>query len=91
MCGLAGIAYPARRHGLEGERLSAELERLAEALGHRGPDARGIAATGDVGLAHTRLAILDLSASGAQPMWSPDRRHVIVYNGEVYNFPLLSL
>jgi asparagine synthase (glutamine-hydrolysing) len=65
------------------------LQRLAAALHHRGPDASGVVTAGGVGLAHTRLAILDLSSTGAQPMWSPDRRHVLVYNGEVYNFAAL--
>ncbi len=62
---------------------------MAVALGHRGPDSNGIAVTPRAGLAHTRLAILDLTDSGAQPMWSDDGRYVLAYNGEIYNFQAL--
>jgi asparagine synthase (glutamine-hydrolysing) len=86
MCGIAGILCPpAPAHGLR-IGLRDALEALARAMRHRGPDAAGVAVLEHGGLAHTRLAILDLSPTGAQPMWSPDRRHVIAYNGEVYNF-----
>jgi asparagine synthase (glutamine-hydrolysing) len=86
MCGIAGILVPsAPAHPLR-TALADELERLAGALRHRGPDAAAIATTAHGGLAHTRLSILDLSPTGAQPMWTPDRRHVVAYNGEVYNF-----
>ncbi len=89
MCGIAGILCPpAPGHPLR-DRLPRELERLAGALHHRGPDARDTWAKEGVGLAHTRLAVLDLSSAGAQPMTSPDGRHVIAYNGEVYNFQAL--
>ncbi|RIL04486.1 MAG: asparagine synthase (glutamine-hydrolyzing) [Proteobacteria bacterium] len=89
MCGIAGIlAPPAAAHPLRAA-LGAELARLAAALRHRGPDAAGVATTEHGGLAHARLSILDLSPTGAQPMWSPDRRHVTAYNGEVYNFAAL--
>lgn len=87
MCGIAGIVSPAA--GLDGSELERTLARLAEALGHRGPDARGTAVAGGIGLAHTRLSILDLSEQGAQPMWSPDRKQLVAYNGEVYNFKTL--
>ena len=86
MCGIAGIlAPPSPAHPLRAT-IRSELERLASALHHRGPDASNVAVCDGAGLAHTRLAILDLSPTGAQPMWSPDRRHVLAYNGEVYNF-----
>ena len=85
MCGIAGIVLPRGTHPLR-DALSAELERLARELRHRGPDAADTLVTSNVGLAHTRLAILDLSPSGAQPMWTPDGRFAIAYNGEVYNF-----
>lgn len=60
---------------------------MATALHHRGPDDRGIWTNPDasVGLVHTRLSILDLSAAGHQPMVSDDRSHVLVFNGEIYN------
>lgn len=89
MCGIAGILCPTAPGSSLRERLDPELRRLAEALHHRGPDARAIWVEGGIGLAHTRLAILDLSSAGAQPMASPDGRHVIAYNGEVYNFRAL--
>ena len=57
-------------------------------LDHRGPDDRGIyvAPDGAVGLVHARLAILDLSPAGHQPMADADGRYVITFNGEIYNF-----
>ena len=89
MCGIAGVLCPPSGAAPLRERLPEELARLAAALGHRGPDAHGTERVGDAGLAHTRLAILDLSPTGAQPMWSPGRSHVLAYNGEVYNFAAL--
>jgi asparagine synthase (glutamine-hydrolysing) len=78
MCGIAGcIAAP-------GERPDAgALERMAAALAHRGPDDRGIEVVGQVGLVHTRLAIVDPSQAGHQPM--RDGGWWITYNGEVFN------
>jgi len=70
----------------------AALERMNEAMIHRGPDASGtwVSAPDCRGwgalLAHRRLSILDLSPSGAQPMVDPATGHVIVFNGEIYNF-----
>jgi asparagine synthase (glutamine-hydrolysing) len=62
--------------------------RMATTLGHRGPDDSGKYAEPRVGLGlgHRRLAVLDLSPAGAQPMRSPDGRYVLVHNGEIYNF-----
>jgi asparagine synthase (glutamine-hydrolysing) len=81
MCGIAGI------FDLSGEPVATgEAEAMAAALAHRGPDDRGVFASGPVALANTRLAIIDVSEAGHQPMVSEDGRHVLVYNGELYNF-----
>lgn len=96
MCGLAGILPGSAGPLREPAALEAELRRMRDRLAHRGPDASDLfvsvhADQGDAaaGLAHTRLSIIDLSESGAQPMASDDGRFVIAYNGEVYNFPAL--
>jgi asparagine synthase (glutamine-hydrolysing) len=89
MCGIAGILCPPSAGGLEARDLDPELRRLAVALRHRGPDSEGIHIARGSGLAHTRLAILDLSPTGAQPMLSPDGNYAIAFNGEVYNFAAL--
>lgn len=62
------------------------VDRLTDLVAHRGPDGRGVRVCGNVGLGHRRLAIIDLSAGGAQPM--RDRRYPIwiTYNGEIYNY-----
>lgn len=62
------------------------LRRMAAQLKHRGPDADGQFLDGPVGFGHRRLAILDLSPAGEQPMATADGASVLVYNGEVYNF-----
>lgn len=83
MCGIAGLLAP----GLPAAALLDRARAMAAALAHRGPDSRGIwtdAAAG-LALAHTRLAILDLTPAGAQPMVSACGRFAIVYNGEAYN------
>jgi asparagine synthase (glutamine-hydrolysing) len=75
MCGIAGTTSPD----------PAVLARMAERLAHRGPDGRGTWSQ-EVGLVHTRLAVIDLSPGGAQPMASPCGRWVIAFNGEIYNY-----
>ena len=83
MCGIAGIFVnnPA-------DLARADLSRLAAALTHRGPDGEGvwISSDGRAGLVHLRLAIIDTSERGHQPMQSADANHTIVYNGEIFNF-----
>lgn len=81
MCGIAGII------GYRGDGAD-EIQKMNERMYHRGPDAGGIwlDESRHVALGHRRLAIVDLSENGAQPMHSPDERYVLVYNGEVYNF-----
>jgi asparagine synthase (glutamine-hydrolysing) len=81
MCGIAGIL------NLNGEPVSAGvLGRMTAIMAHRGPDGDGLHIDGCVGLGHRRLAILDLSSAGAQPMKTGDGRFALVFNGEIYNF-----
>jgi asparagine synthase (glutamine-hydrolysing) len=83
MCGLAGVARREPR-GVS----VALLERMATALKHRGPDGFGLMTDDRVGLAHARLAVLDL-AGGKQPMGNEDGSVRLVYNGEVFNYRAL--
>ena len=86
MCGFAGLIDPNR--ATSASELEATAARLAATLAHRGPDSFGTwcdAQTG-VALGHQRLAVIDLSPDGHQPMASRSGRYVIAYNGEVYNF-----
>lgn len=85
MCGIAGIL------DLEGRLVQdEEVARMIGSILHRGPDDSGVWSQGPVGLANARLAILDLSQAGHQPMRSDDGRFVLVYNGELYNFRALA-
>lgn len=88
MCGIAGLVAAGSSSGLN---LSNVLSRMNRRLRHRGPDDCGIWVDNErqLGLAHTRLSILDLSPLGHQPMESACGRYVISYNGEIYNFQLL--
>jgi asparagine synthase (glutamine-hydrolysing) len=85
MCGIAGFLELERRPGTQ--ELEAIAGAMAAKLAHRGPDAHGVFADTDAGLAlgHTRLSIVDLSPAGAQPMTSACGRYVITYNGEIYS------
>ena len=80
MCGILGLYDPA---GLvpDASRFSAALDRLAR----RGPDDSGTWHDAFISLGHRRLAIVDLTPAGHQPMESSDRRYIIVFNGEIYN------
>lgn len=83
MCGIGGIYLKAA-----GElSLGPYLQRMLDIQRHRGPDSDGLWLTEDqhLGLCHNRLAILDLTESGNQPLHSADNRFVIVFNGEIYN------
>ncbi|MBW8271290.1 asparagine synthase (glutamine-hydrolyzing) [Caldovatus aquaticus] len=80
MCGIAGLLR------LDGRPAGREaLRAMAAAMAHRGPDDDGLHLDGPLGLSFRRLAILDLSPSGHQPMATACGRHVIVFNGEIYN------
>ena len=86
MCGIAGLID--WRAATSADALRAAGEAMNETLRHRGPDDSGIWAEAESGvvLGQRRLAIIDLSPGGAQPMHSADRRYVITFNGEIYNY-----
>ena len=79
MCGIAGYI---------GDFIPGLMVRMNAAQAHRGPDGKGVFEDPEAGMAlgHVRLFILDLTPAAAQPMYSPDNRYVLVYNGEIYNF-----
>lgn len=80
MCGIAGIV------NLDGDSVSPVLlQAMTDALAHRGPDGEGHWIHENVGIGHRRLAIIDLSPLGHQPMVSADGRYVLTFNGMVYN------
>jgi asparagine synthase (glutamine-hydrolysing) len=80
MCGIAGLLR------LKGDACDRDqLASMIATVRHRGPDASGISITGEVGLAHARLSIIDLQG-GAQPMSTTDRRLWITFNGEIFNY-----
>jgi asparagine synthase (glutamine-hydrolysing) len=85
VCGIAGLVRIEREAAPPDP---AELGRISAALARRGPDGDGLwrSPSARAALAHRRLAILDPTPAGAQPMRSPDGRHVIVFNGEIYDF-----
>ncbi len=81
MCGIAGI------YNLSGEPVSRhELNQMSREQAHRGPDGSGLYVSENIGLAHRRLAILDLSHAGDQPMTSKDGDWTLVFNGCIYNY-----
>ncbi len=84
MCGFVGFFGGPPPHA---ETPDALLRRMAAAIASRGPDDAGqwYDARAGVGLGHRRLAVVDLSPAGAQPMLSASKRFVIAFNGEIYN------
>lgn len=81
MCGIAGILHRDGAPACPGA-----LRGMTDAIAHRGPDGEGQWLSGPVGLGHRRLAIIDLTEAGSQPMVSEDGQVVLSYNGEIYNF-----
>src|SRR5690348_16639715 len=83
MCGIAGIVDPVGK-----VELRATAATMAARLAHRGPDdsAVWLDHNARVALAHRRLAVIDLSASGRQPMTASDGRYTVTYDGELYNY-----
>ena len=81
MCGIAGIVNLDDSH-VHGK----ILKLMAESISHRGPDGEGIYVDRNLGFAHKRLAIIDITEAGHQPMASKDNKIVLSYNGEIYNF-----
>jgi asparagine synthase (glutamine-hydrolysing) len=81
MCGISGIISTNK------EILTAEIEWLGNVQRHRGPDYTGVYHESNIALVHNRLSLLDLSESGNQPF--KDEGHVLVYNGEIYNWRAL--
>jgi len=84
MCGIAGIAFAAGSRNAE-----LPVRAMLPSLARRGPDGEGLHLWPGVGFGHRRLAILDLSPAGAQPMLSSDGSVGVVFNGCIYNFPAI--
>ena len=86
MCGIAGVLSRTVAHHSRGE-----LQKMNDELHHRGPDGEGIWSDVDKGisLVHRRLALVDLTPSGKQPMISGSGRYVVTFNGEIYNYKSL--
>ena len=85
MCGLVGFFSP--QHGQDQTQSTAVLRQMMQVIQRRGPDHQGTwhNANGTLFFGHNRLAIIDLSPAGEQPMHSASGRFVMVYNGEIYN------
>ncbi|HOZ82783.1 MAG TPA: asparagine synthase (glutamine-hydrolyzing) [Bacteroidia bacterium] len=80
MCGITGI------YGMSSEKSASTIRLMNNAISHRGPDDEGYYVDEQVALGHRRLAIIDLSPAGHQPMHSNDGNLEIAFNGEIYNF-----
>ncbi|MDR2769719.1 MAG: asparagine synthase (glutamine-hydrolyzing) [Puniceicoccales bacterium] len=86
MCGVTGLW----RFKSDVDDLATTVTAMTRSLAHRGPDDQGIWLKESIGLGQRRLAIIDLSARGHQPMCSEDGRYVLVFNGEIYNYKTLA-
>ena len=81
MCGIVGI------YRFDGIKVNEDtLKEMNNSLVHRGPDHGDVIVNKHIGLGHRRLSIIDLSSNANQPMQSSNKRFIIVYNGEIYNF-----
>ncbi len=81
MCGIVGV------FNLTGESFSLNnIKKMADTIAHRGPDGEGYYVKDNIALAHKRLAILDTSDKGSQPMSSHNKEWVVVFNGCIYNY-----
>ena len=81
MCGIAGIVHPSKAYPIEQE----ILNKMIHTLRHRGPDDFGFYKSGGVGLAQSRLSIIDLDG-GKQPIFNEDKTIAVVFNGEIFNY-----
>lgn len=86
MCGINGFFDTKKQ--MSPDEMGSVVQKMSHALAHRGPDDSGlwVDAENGIALGHRRLAIIDISPEGHQPMMSLDNRYVIVFNGEIYNF-----
>ncbi|WP_026673803.1 asparagine synthase (glutamine-hydrolyzing) [Alkalihalobacterium bogoriense] len=80
MCGFVGFAHSSVDNKTE------TIEKMMNAIIHRGPDSGGVYSDQDVTFGFRRLMIIDLSEEASQPMFNEDRRYVLVFNGEIYNY-----
>ncbi|MES2568202.1 MAG: asparagine synthase (glutamine-hydrolyzing) [Bacteroidota bacterium] len=82
MCGITGIAGTQ----INTSTYHSAIKKMNDAIAHRGPDSEGIWNNEHCFLGHRRLSIIDLSEAGHQPFFSEDKRYVLIYNGELYNY-----
>ncbi len=84
MCGIVGFVS-----GCSKKEKKEIIKKMADRIVHRGPDAEGYFVDETVALGHRRLSILDLSKSGAQPIYNEDKSRLVIFNGEIYNYESL--
>lgn len=87
MCGIAGLWC---FRNFENQGILEDVKRMIATLQHRGPNDHGLWGEGTIALGQSRLSIIDLSPYGHQPMLSENKRYVLVFNGEIYNYKVLA-
>lgn len=87
MCGIAGIVTKEINTSV----FQASIQKMTDAIAHRGPNSQGMWNDEHCFLGHRRLSIIDLSEAGNQPFFSQDGRYVMIYNGELYNYREIKL